>query len=402
MQYRTMPKTGDQVSLLGFGCMRLPTRVGGEASSLIDKDKALAQIKMAIDQGVNYFDTAFPYHLGASETFLGEHVLSTDLRNKIKIATKLPCMSIFREESIEEIFDKQIKKLQVDYIDYYLLHALDGIVWDRMVKLGIKDFMDKIKKEGKVINMGFSFHGKRSDFLRIVDSYDWDFVQVQYNMLDENFQAGVEGIEYAHSKKMGVIVMEPLRGGSLVGQIPLEVQKLYDTSEVKRKPVDWALRWVMNHPAVTCVLSGMNNEDHIRENINVACDALPNGLDEQELAIIDSVRDTYDRLLQVGCTGCAYCMPCPAGIDIPSAFKQLNNYHMFSKMSARLMHIAYAGVQNEDGKAHWTSSCIDCGKCEQVCPQNIDIRNEFPKIQRNLEGPAARVFAAVGRRFMNR
>jgi predicted aldo/keto reductase-like oxidoreductase len=397
-----MPNSEEKLSVLGYGCMRLPTKVGGPASSLIDKDKAIEQIKYAIDHGVNYFDTAFPYHLGASETFLGDHILSTDLREKIKIATKLPCMTIFKKEAIRETFDKQLKKLKVEYIDYYLLHSLEGVSWDRMLELGIIEFMDEVKASGKVKKMGFSFHGKKSDFMRICDGYEFDFVQVQYNILDESFQAGIEGIEYAHSKGMGVIVMEPLRGGSLVGKMPPAVQKVYDTADVKREPVDWAFRYILNHPAVTLLLSGMNVDEHIKQNIEVVEDAFASSMTEKEIKIINDVKKTYDDLLQIGCTGCAYCMPCPVGIDIPAAFKNLNNYHMFGKMGARISHAAYLGIQTEDGQPHFTSACIDCGKCEEKCPQHLDIRGAFPQVQKELEGPMVKSIAWLGRKFMKR
>jgi len=402
MQYRTMPGSDEPLSVLGYGCMRLPTKVGGAASSLIDKEKATRQIRGAIDRGVNYIDTAWPYHLGASESFLGEYVLKDGYREKVNIATKLPCMTIRSTEAFREIFNKQLAKLQVDTIDYYLLHALDGKTWSLMLELGIIQFMDEIKASGQVRHMGFSFHGKKEDFMTICDGYDFDFAQVQFNILDESFQAGIEGIDYAHSKGMGIIVMEPLRGGSLVGKIPKEIQKIYDEAPIKRSAADWALRWIWNHPAVTLVLSGLNEDAHIDENIKVAEEALPKALTEIELDIINRVRDTYYRLLQIGCTGCAYCMPCPAGIDIPAAFKNLNNYHMFGKIEASIYHAAYLGVQTEDKKAHWTSSCIDCGKCEKACPQHLAIRHTFKQVQKDLEGPLVKGAASIGRFVISR
>ncbi len=400
MQYRTMPNSNDKLSVLGYGCMRLPTRIGGSASSLIDKEKALKQIRYAIDNGVNYLDTAYPYHLGASESFLGEYVLKDGYREKVNIATKLPCFAINKKEKIEEIFNKQVQKLQVDCIDYYLLHSLDGNTWNKMLSYDIIDFMDRIKRQGKVRYMGFSFHGKRDEFKKIVDEYNWDFAQVQYNILDENFQAGIEGIEYAHSKGLGIIVMEPLRGGSLVGKIPKQVQNLYDSTAIKRSSADWALRWIWNHPAVTLVLSGMNQDEHIKENIKIASEVLPDSLTDSEIDIIDNVRDTYRSLMKVACTGCAYCMPCPADINIPSAFKNLNNYHMFSKLEAKISHMRWAGLQTEDGESHWTRTCLDCGKCEQACPQGIKVREEFEQVQNDLEGIGVRSLAAIGRAIM--
>jgi len=401
MQYRTMPKSGDKISLLGYGCMRLPTLAGGEASRLIDKDRALKQIRGAIDSGVNYLDTAWPYHLGASESFLGEYVLKDGYREKVNIATKLPCFMVNKKEKIEEIFSKQLKKLKVDYFDYYLLHSLNGSSWAKMKSLDIIDFMDRVKKEGKVRNMGFSFHGTFEAFKEIIDSYDWDFAQVQYNILDENFQAGIKGIEYAASKKIGIIAMEPLRGGALVGKIPKEVQELYDSAVIKRSPANWAFSWVYNNPNIITVLSGMNDEKHIEENIKLASEIKPNSLTDEELSIIKRVRDKYLEVMTVGCTGCAYCLPCPAGINIPDAFKNLNDYNMFGSTMSKLNHMTYAGIMTEDGKPHWTSTCIDCGKCEERCPQNIEVRKEFKKVQKDLEGPLFRAIAAVGRPIMN-
>ncbi len=400
MLYRTMPNSTNELSVLGYGCMRLPTHVGGAASSLINKEKALKQIRYAIDNGVNYLDTAYPYHLGASESFLGEYVLKDGYREKVYIATKLPCMMINKKESIEEIFNKQLEKLQVDYIDYYMLHSMNGVSWQKMLDFGIIDFMDKIKREGKVKFMGFSFHGKKEDFITIADGYDFDFAQVQYNIIDVSFQAGIEGIEYAHKKGMGIIVMEPLRGGSLVSKMPKGVEKIYHKAKVKRSPADWALRFVLNNPAVTMVLSGMNDDDHIKENIKICSDSHIYGMSKDEDEIISNVRDKFNELQQVGCTGCAYCMPCPAGIDIPAAFKNLNNYHMFSKMEGLMYHASYLGMGHEDGKAHWTSSCTNCGLCEKKCPQFIPVREKFKLVQRDLEGPLVRSIAAVGRTFM--
>ena len=290
MQYRSFEKTTDQLSVLGYGCMRLPTTIGGAASNRIDKERAIQQIRSAIDRGVNYLDTAYPYHLGASERFLGEHILKDGYREKVNIATKLPCTLIHKKERIEEIFNEQLNKLQVDTIDYYLLHGIDYKTWLRMVDFGIIAFMDRIKEEGKIRHMGFSFHSTREDFKKLLAAYDWDFCQVQFNILDENFQAGIEGIRLAHDKGMGVFVMEPLRGGALVGRIPEQVQALYDAAPIKRTPADWALRWVWNHPEVTMVLSGMNEEAHIDENISVAEESLPEALTAEENGIISQVR----------------------------------------------------------------------------------------------------------------
>ncbi len=402
MQYRTMPGSDEKLSVLGYGCMRLPTKVGGPHSGMINKELACSQIRLAIDNGVNYIDTAFPYHMGASETFLGEVVLKDGYREKVKLATKLPCFFIKKPEQIEEYFQKQLKKLQVDYIDYYLMHALNYETWRKMVDFGIIDFMNKVRSEGTVKHIGFSFHAELDEFKKIVDEYDWEFAQVQYNIIDQHYQAGIEGIEYAHNKGLGIIVMEPLRGGALTSKAPKKVIDLYNKQVIKRSPAEWALRWIWNNPMVTLLLSGMNNEDHIIENMRVASETLPNSLSKEEIKIIDDVKLIYDSLLQVNCTGCGYCMPCPAGINIPLAFKNLNDYHMFSKTSAKLNHIQHAGIRSKDGKGHFTSVCIDCGVCETKCPQHIQIRQEFKHVRKHLEGPLPRFISWIARHFYNK
>jgi predicted aldo/keto reductase-like oxidoreductase len=396
-----MPNSDEKLSVLGFGCMRLPTR-RAKALTTIDRDEASRQIRLAIDNGVNYLDTAYPYHMGASESFLGECVLKDGYREKVNIATKLPCMIINKKASIEEIFHRQLAKLQVEYIDYYLLHALTGPIWNKMLSLDVLQFMDAIRKQGRARRMGFSFHGSKEDFRKIVDGYNWDFAMVQFNILDEHAQAGIEGIRYAYGKGLGIIAMEPLRGGSLTAKIPDKAQKIYDDAPVTRSAAEWALRWVWNHPEIAVVLSGMNNENHIHENIRIASEAFPNSLSENELSVIDNFRKAYMRSMQVGCTGCGYCMPCPAGINIPDAFSNLNFYHMVSKKQAKLLHMMSAGVQTKDGKPYWAKTCLDCGECEKKCPQGIQVREVLKRVQKDLEGTGTRALAQAARGFMNR
>lgn len=395
MQYRTMPGSDEKLSVLGYGCMRMPTK--GRLVSSIDVDEAKKQIFYAIDNGVNYLDTAYPYHKGESESFLGKHILKDGYREKVNIATKLPVFMINRKEKFDEIFSRQLSKLGVEYIDYYLLHALNGSTWEKMKKLGIMEWMDGIKKRGKVRKMGFSYHGTYADFPGVVDDYGWDFVQIQYNILDENLQAGIKGIEYAHAKGLGVIVMEPLRGGSLAGKLPKQIEHIYDSSGIKRSPAQWALSWVYDNPAVTLALSGMNDMRHIKENIETASQAHSNAMTDEEKHVIEKVKGNYLKMMAVGCTGCGYCLPCPAGIDIPSAFKYLNNYHMFSKISAKFFHIAFNGIMTKDGKPHLAGNCIDCGECEKKCPQEIEIRKQLKRVKKELEGPLMRAMAAVAR-----
>lgn len=403
MQYRNMPKSSDKLSVLGFGCMRFKQKdgKGGGMLSGFDVQRAKEQILYAIDHGVNYLDTAWPYHRGLSESFLGEHILSdSTIRDKVYIATKLPCPIVFRREKMDDIFNKQLQKLKVDYIDYYLLHTLDGPTWDRMKKLGVIDFIEKIKKQKKIRHIGFSFHGNGDEFIKIVDEYDWDFAQVQYNIVDENFQAGIKGINHAASKNMGVIVMEPLRGGSLAVKPPKEVQEIYDESGIDRSAAGWAFKWIYNNPKVTLVLSGMNEIGHIKENIKIADEGIAGSMKEKEISVIEKVRDKYLELMKVGCTGCAYCMPCPAGINIPDAFKYYNTYHMFKNFKSKIDYALFMGAKTKDSKPHWTTSCTDCGICEKACPQNIKVRSEFIDVRRDMEGFWIKAITAIARPFV--
>ncbi len=405
MQYRKMPKSEDKLSALGFGCMRFKQKGGRDGGMLnaFDPELAKEQVLYAIENGVNYLDTAWPYHRGTSEMFLGDYILSDKkIRDKVYIATKLPCMMIFKKEKIDEIFEKQLERLKVDYIDYYLMHSLDGPTWERMKKLDIFSFLNRIKSEKKVRYVGFSFHGSREEFMTIIDDYDWDFVQVQYNILDENFQAGISGINRAAEKNMGVIVMEPLRGGLLVGEPPQEVKDIYNTAAVKKSPAEWAFSHVYNNPAVTVVLSGMNEMEHIKENIAIAEKTLPGSLGEQERDIIEKVRNKYQELMVVGCTGCGYCMPCPSGINIPDTFKYYNMHHMFKNNRSKMDYAMFTGIKTVDGKPHWTSTCIDCGKCEKACPQHIEIRKEFLGVKKDMEGIAIKAFSAIARPFIGK
>ncbi len=397
MQYRKNNKTGENISVLGFGCMRMPMKSG-----YIDVERAKSQILYAIDNGVNYLDTAWIYHRGTSEAFLGKHILKDGYREKVNIATKMPCFLVNKASQFEYYFEKQRKNLGVDVIDYYLLHTLDKVTFEKMLSLGVIDFMNKLRGEGKIRYMGFSFHDKPERFAPIVDSYDWDFCQVQYNIIDENFQAGINGIRYAHGRGLNVFVMEPLRGGMLVGRMPKPVASIYENADIERKPADWALRWILNHEEVTMVLSGMNYEQHILENIETAKTSLRNTMSDAEKEIIADVRKCYDEIVTVKCSGCRYCLPCPAGIDIPNAFKYLNDLNMFGSKITRINYIMGEGVRTADGKPHWTSSCIDCGKCEKVCPQHLPIRKDLKKVAKRLEGVIPKTIAFLVRLFYHR
>ncbi|HTY89752.1 MAG TPA: aldo/keto reductase [Methanocella sp.] len=383
MLYRKMPKNGDELSILGFGCMRLPVKADGS----IDEMRATDQVRHAIDRGVNYVDTAWPYHGGQSELFLGR-ALAGGYREKVKLATKLPTWLVKSREDMDHFLNAQLKKLNTDHIDYYLVHALLGELWDEVEKLGIVDFLDKAKADGRIINAGFSFHGAGKDFNRIVDAYDWDFCQIQYNFLDERNQAGTAGLVYAASKGLGVIIMEPIRGGNLVSPMPSAIKEIWDEAPTKRTPAEWALRWVWDHPEVTVVLSGMNQETHVEENLAAAEKAYPKSLTNDELLLIKRVEQKYRELMKVGCTGCRYCMPCPQGVNIPFCFEDYNNLSMSDNAAGVKFHYAVrlCGVLST-GETEFASQCIKCGECVEKCPQHIDIPAILESVVEELEGP---------------
>jgi uncharacterized protein len=393
MLYRKMPKTGDELSILGFGCMRLPEKGDGT----IDEDRAIRQVRYAIDHGVNYVDTAWPYHMGQSEPFVGRALLGGD-REKVKLATKLPSWLIEEQEDMDKYLDMQLVKLQTDHIDYYLVHALVGDLWDKVETLGIKEFLTRAKADGRIRNAGFSFHGASEDFARIVDAYPWDFCQIQYNFLDEKNQAGKKGLEYAASKGLGVVIMEPLRGGNLTKTVPLAIQEIWDEAPVKRTPAEWALRWIWNHPGVTLVLSGMNEEAHVEENLKVADQALPDSLTGQELALVQRVEKKYRELLKVGCTGCQYCMPCPQGVNIPLCFEEYNNLYLTSNPDGeKFLYAARLGGAVALGKSEYASLCVQCGECADKCPQHLEIPALLESVVKELEGPGFEERVAMAR-----
>jgi len=380
MLYRKVPKSGDNLSILGFGCMRLPTsRTGG-----VDEERAIRQIRHAIDSGVNYLDTAPIYHLGKSEQVLAR-ALEGEYREKVRIATKLPHWEVFGREDMDRILNRQLSILKTDHIDYYLLHSLGKGSFEKLVNLGVLGFLDSAIQDGRIENAGFSFHGNLPTFKTIVDAYDWRFCQIQYNYLDEKNQAGTEGLRYAAGKGLAVMIMEPLRGGNLTGRIPDAVQAIWDAAPVKRTPAEWGLRWVWNHPEVTVVLSGMNDEAHIEENIRTAGEGRPASLTMEELASIGNARDTYRKLMKVGCTGCAYCMPCPAGVDIPRCFADYNAAVLFPHDRAgKFQYIGrHGGLMGEPSHA---GLCRQCGKCVKACPQHLPIPALMKTVSAEMEG----------------
>jgi len=385
MLYRKLGKSGLNVSILGFGAMRLPILGGSESpadrfnpNKLVDEEETIKMIKYAIGQGVNYFDTAYVYHGGKSEPALGKALKR--YRNKVMLATKLPVMQATKREDFDRFLDEQLKRLDTNYLDVYLLHGLNRQNWVKMKELGVLKFLDQIQADGRARYVGFSFHDDVRIFKEIVDGYDWMLCQIQYNYYDEHYQAGREGLIYAMSQGLGVVVMEPLRGGKLTDPIPEEIQAIWDSAEVKRTPAEWGLRWVWNHPEVSVVLSGMSSMSQVVENVKLANDGNPNSLSRKELAIIDQVKETYKKMLKIDCTGCGYCMPCEAGVNIPANFSVYNDMYVF-KTATDVSAISYNRFLSPERNA---SNCTECGECEEKCPQHIKIRDGLKLVHEAL------------------
>lgn len=375
MQYRKDKKEND-ISILGYGCMRFSRQGIG-----IDLDKAQAEVKAAIEGGVNYLDTAYIYP--GNETAVGEILHRLKCRNKIYLATKLPHYMIKSMEGIEKTFREQLRRLQTDYIDYYLMHMLtDTATWEKLKRLGIETWIREKLSSGQIRNIGFSYHGNSKMFKQLVDAYDWDFCQIQYNYMDETSQAGVEGLKYASAKGLPVIVMEPLRGGRLVNLLPESAKALFSQSGDSQTPAELAFRWLYDQPEVTCVLSGMNSMEMVEENLKTASDSLPGCMTDSDRELLKLVKEEIQKTVKVGCTGCGYCMPCPKGVDIPGAFRCYNALYSEGKKSGRKDYLQCTAVRQNPSSA---SQCIQCGKCEFHCPQHIEIRKELKNAADELE-----------------
>lgn len=377
MLYRKFGKTKENVSVLGFGCMRLP--IIGQDPTHIDEERALAMVRTAIDSGVNYVDTAYPYHGtgfmtgGASELFVAK-ALKDGYRDKVKLATKLPSWLITTRADMDKYLNEQLRRLETNSIDFYLVHNLNKDVWPKLKAEGITDFLNQAIQDGRIRYAGFSFHDEPSLFKEIVDYYDWSFCQIQYNYLDEYYQAGKEGLRYAAEKGLGITIMEPLRGGNLV-RLPGQAQAVYEQAEVQRTPAEWALRWVWNHPEVSVVLSGMTTMEQVTENIQIAQEAVANSLTPKELALVEEVKSIFNSRIKVNCTACSYCMPCPVGINIPTCFAIYNDYWIFDSTPEAQQR--YNIISKFAAPA---SMCVECGKCESHCPQGIGIRQELKSL----------------------
>jgi predicted aldo/keto reductase-like oxidoreductase len=375
MRYRKFGKLDWEVSALGFGCMRFPIK--GEEHSNIDEPEATRMLHYAINHGVNYLDTAYPYHGGNSELVVGR-ALRGGYREKVKLATKLPCWKVEVWEDFDRFLNEQIEKLQTDRIDFYLLHSLNEKSWPKMRDLGVLKWAEGAIADGRIGHLGFSFHDKYEVFQEIIDAYDgWTFCQIQYNYMDIENQAGTKGLQYAASRGLAVVIMEPILGGRLVNP-PQPIQNLWNTSAKKRTPADWALQWLWNQPEVSVVLSGMSTMEHVKENVASADVSAVNTLTAEERALIERVREKYVELCPIPCTKCEYCMPCPNGVDIPHNFDTYNQGIMYDKPD--YARRAYTWIP-EDARA---SACIQCRECEELCPQSILISEWMPCVHEVL------------------
>ncbi|MDZ7816566.1 MAG: aldo/keto reductase [Planctomycetota bacterium] len=383
MQYREVPKTGEKLSALGFGAMRMPMLKDGKT---IDERRAISQIRMCIDKGVNYVDTAWPYHGGQSEPLVAK-ALADGYREKVNLATKLPVWLVSAREDMDSYLNQQLERLHTDQIDYYLLHALNAKSWKKMHELGVLEFLNSAIADGRIKYAGFSFHGQLPAFKQIVDAYPWIFCQIQYNYLDQQHQAGTAGLEYAAERDIAVIVMEPLRGGNLAKPSPPPpVATILKKAKMCRPPVEWALKWIWDEPDVVMLLSGMNEEEHIEQNIAIADDSPPNCLTDDERNLLDEVAAKYREIMKVPCTGCGYCLPCPHGVAIPEAFDTYNGMHLFgNETEAKMVYaMRMSGVLNST-EPSFASRCVNCGECLPKCPQDIAIPNALEDVAAELE-----------------
>ncbi len=378
MEYRKFGNTGTELSILGFGAMRLP---------LIDKDpanidfaEATRIVRYAFDNGVNYLDTAYPYHGGNSERFCAQ-VLKDGYREKVFLATKLPVWEVEKDEDMDRLLDEQLEKLEVEHIDFYLLHALSYKTWPNISKLRYREFLEKARESGKIKYIGFSFHDELELFKEIVDDFPWDFCQIQLNYLDEDYQAGLKGLKYAHDKGLGIIIMEPLRGGMLSrSELPDDIQTLFDSNPVKRTPAEWALKYLWDMKEIGVVLSGMTTMEQTVENIRTAASSTTGSLTDLEHKIIDQVKNIYKSRMQVNCTKCNYCMPCPQGVNIPENFWALNHDAIFGDFDKAKFWITSWLTEKQRA-----SNCIQCGICETKCPQGINIVEQLQAIKLRYE-----------------
>ena len=392
MQYRK-DRNGNDLSILGYGCMRFSKKGAG-----IDMEKTERELLAAYRAGVNYFDTAYIYP--GSEAAVGEIFERNRIRDKVNIATKLPQYLIGNRAALDRFFGEELSRLRTDHVDYYLMHHLtDVAMWEKLKTVGILDWIREKKQAGAIRYIGFSYHGNTDNFLKILDDYDWDFCQIQYNYLDEVAQAGRAGLQAAAAKGIAVMIMEPLRGGKLVNMLPEAARRAMAESGRAWGSAEWGLRWLYNQPEVAVVLSGMNSVEMVESNCRTASEALPGSLTDADFETLERVKRAIRERERVGCTGCRYCMPCPKGVDIPGIFRCWNTMYTESKSAGRTQFIQTVGLTRESAFA---SQCIRCGKCEQHCPQSIPIREKLQEADRALRPLPYKLAIQAARAFMFR
>ena len=382
MLYREMGRTGEEVSILGFGCMRFPTDGRYEH---INRKRATSLLDFALESGINYFDTAYTYHGvntkegGDSELFLGEYFHENGNRDNVYLSTKLPSWLVNEKGDFDKYINSQLRRLKTDYIDFYLLHSVKENNWSRLEELGVFDFLDSAVEDGRIKYTGFSTHDKTELFKDVVESYNWDMCLIQYNYLDENIQVGRKGLEFAAKRKIGVAVMEPLKGGVLANYTPPEVTDIWKNADEERTPAQWSFRYLWNHPEINTVLSGMNTMKHLVENIFTASDGEPNSLTPHDLKLMDQVKEAYQEKITVECSACDYCMPCPNGVNIPQCFSYLNQAAMLNDPSN--VHTQYHFMLKDEEKSN---NCLRCGVCEELCTQNIPIKEKMKQVKQEF------------------
>ena len=389
MNYRT-DKYGNKLSILGFGCMRFPMKAGR-----IDLAETEREILTAVEGGVNYFDTAYIYP--GSEAALGEILERNGLRDRVYIATKLPHYLIKSREGLDKLFAEELRRLRTDHVDFYLMHMLtDTDTWERLKAMGIEEWIAEKKASGAIRQLGFSYHGNSDMFCKLIDAWDWDFCQIQYNYMDEHSQAGRRGLNHANGRGIPVVIMEPLRGGKLVSHLPEEARRIFESYPVRHTPAQWAFRWLWNQPEVTVVLSGMNSDEMVRDNLRTASTVQIGELGPEEEAMLRQVVAAINSKMKVGCTGCGYCMPCPKNVDIPGTFAAYNRRYQEGKFWGFVDYVICTLLRKNPTPA---SNCIGCGKCEKHCPQHLPIREKLGEAQKELEGPLYRTARKVLGRF---